>query len=110
MIKAVFGKNLSGSIRRLSIKGHSGYAEEGQDIICSAVSAIAYTTAGALGELAGIEDCYREASGYMVISIPENLTAEQEATAGIILRTAEIGLKQIELSYGKYVVVVNEEV
>jgi len=110
MIKVVVKRDLSGSIKSLNIKGHSGYAEEGQDIICSAVSATAYTAAGALQELAGLKNCYREKEGYMLITLSQEMEAQQKAIAEIILETSVIGFKQIELSYGKYVLVVEEEV
>ncbi len=110
MIKAVITRDLSGSIKSLRINGHSGYAEAGQDIICSAVSVSAYTAAGALGDLAGLAGCYIEDDGEIVISLPQDMTEQQRATAGIILETTAIGLKQIELSYGKYVLVIEEEV
>ncbi|HQB62107.1 MAG TPA: ribosomal-processing cysteine protease Prp, partial [Spirochaetota bacterium] len=38
MIRIVISRDSTGSIRSFDIKGHSGYAEAGQDIICSAVS------------------------------------------------------------------------
>ena len=110
MIKVVIKRDLSGSIKGMSINGHSGYAEEGQDIICSAVAATAYTAAGALEELAGLRGCYSEDDGHMDISLQPGMTPQQKATAGIVLETTAIGFKQIELSYGKYVLVIEEEV
>lgn len=110
MIKVVVTRNQKGSIRSLDIKGHSGYAEEGRDIICAAVSVTAYTAAGALEELAGLKGCYSEENGHMVIKLPDRMTPEMESTADIILETTAIGFKQIELSYGKYVMVVDREV
>lgn len=110
MIKVVITRDQSGSIKGLDIEGHSGYAAAGRDIICSAVSVTAYTAAGALEELAGLKDCYSEEDGHMAISLPSGITQEQTSTAAIILETTAIGMKQIELSYGKYVLVVEEEV
>lgn len=110
MIKVVITRNTKGSITGFEIKGHSGYAEEGQDIICSAVSVTAYTAAGALDELVGMKDCYNESDGHMTIKLPQKMTGMQESTAAIIMKTTAIGFKQIELSYGKYVLVVEEEV
>ena len=51
------------------IKGHSGYAEEGSDIVCASVSSIAITTVNAL--LSIDEDCieYKENDGYLNIKI-----------------------------------------
>lgn len=41
-----------------SIKGHSGYASEGEDIVCSAVSAMAMLASNTITDIFGIEaDC-----------------------------------------------------
>jgi len=110
MIKVVITRNTKGSISGFEINGHSGYAEEGQDIICSAVSVTAYTAAGALEELAGLKRCYSENDGHMTIKLPQEMTGLKGSTAEIIMETTAIGFKQIGLSYGKYVLVVEEEV
>jgi uncharacterized protein YsxB (DUF464 family) len=110
MIKVAIKRNQAGSIREFEVSGHASYAEAGSDIICSAVSVTAYTAAGALEELAGQRRCYREKDGHMVIRLPDKMTEEQEATARVILETTAIGFRQIELSYGEYVLVVEEEV
>jgi uncharacterized protein YsxB (DUF464 family) len=110
MIRIKILRSSKGFIKGLDIDGHSGYAEEGQDIVCSAVSALAYTAAGALEELAGLKRCYSESPGHMTIRLPKLLTQQQKSTAQVVMETTAIGLKQIELSYGKYVSVVDEEV
>ncbi|HEX2946700.1 MAG TPA: ribosomal-processing cysteine protease Prp [Clostridia bacterium] len=110
MIKVVITRNTKGSITAFDINGHADYADEGLDIICSAVSVTAYTAAGALEDLAGIKQCYRESDGHLTITLPQEMTDMQKTTVGIILETTAIGFKQIELSYGKYVSVVEKEV
>jgi hypothetical protein len=110
MIRIVISRNSAGSISSMKIDGHSGYAEQGADIICSAVSVTAYTAAGALEDLAGLKGCYSESSGQMTISLPDGMDSRQAETAAIIMETTAIGFKQIELSYGKYVSVMDEEV
>ena len=42
--------------------------------------------------------------------LPENLSPENAAKAEIILETLEIGLKQVEMQYARYLRVVSEEV
>lgn len=44
MIKARFNETKTGNIS-LSIKGHAGAAEVGQDIVCASASILAYTVA-----------------------------------------------------------------
>lgn len=109
MIKIVVARDKEGFIWRFTVKGHAGFAEKGSDIICAAVSAIAYTAVGALKMLVGIKN-YTERDGFMKCSIPADIAETKKNTTRIILETAIIGFKQIELSYEGYVSVVDEEV
>lgn len=109
MIKISISRDLKGLIKEFVIKGHAGYADSGNDIVCAAVSAVAYTALGALGELAGINN-YVEKNGYMKCNIPDNISPEAELKAKIVLDSMAIGLKQIEHSYKNYVVILEEEV
>jgi uncharacterized protein YsxB (DUF464 family) len=38
LIKVKFTKNKIGEYTKLTVEGHSGYADEGSDIVCAAVS------------------------------------------------------------------------
>lgn len=110
MIQIRIARDKSNFIRKIVIEGHAGYSMCGSDIVCAAVSVTAYTAAGALGELAGMEDCHTIEDGYMMISIPDDVTNEQKRTAEVILETTAIGFRQIEMQYGKYLSVLDEEV
>ena len=110
MINVSIVRDSSGFIWQFSIKGHAGYAGQGRDIVCAAASATAYTAVGALGDLAGIENCHTENDGFLFCSIPVEITEQQKQIAAIILETTVIGFKQIELEYKKFISVVEEEV
>ena len=47
------------------MSGHSGYAEDGSDIICAAVSSCAYMTANTLTEIVGLDPEIKVKDGYM---------------------------------------------
>lgn len=95
------------SIKGFVIDGHAGYANEGEDIVCAAVSAISYTAVGSLVNLVG--DCeYKEEDGYMCIYRPDNMEQSKQETAQTILESMYIGYKQIEKSYGRFVNVAEE--
>ncbi|TYQ16339.1 UNVERIFIED_CONTAM: hypothetical protein Cloal_2868 [Acetivibrio alkalicellulosi] len=96
-------------IREFTVKGHAGFSEPGSDIICSAVSVLAYTAAGALEDMVGISG-YVEKDGYMRCFVPMDISGDRKQMANIILETIVLGFKQIELSYRKYVSVLDEEV
>ncbi len=90
------------SIEGFVITGHAGYASEGEDIVCAAVSSISYTLVGALTNLVG--DCeYEEKHGYMMVYRSDKLEKSKEATTQTILESMYIGYKQIENSYGEFV-------
>jgi len=109
MIRIHVVRDKKGFICEFTVKGHAGFRVQGSDIICSAVSAIAYTAVGALEGLAGISGCCEE-EGYMKCSIPTDISDETADKVQIILETTVIGFKQIEFSYRKYVTVFDEEV
>ena len=103
MITARIFRNEQGIISGFEISGHAGYAEEGSDIICSAVSAIAYTAVGFFDEkrYGGKLPSYSEDDGHMVFIAPDLKDKDEITAKDAVLEAAVIGLKQIELSYGK---------
>jgi uncharacterized protein len=110
MINVNVVRDKEGFIWQFSVKGHAGFEKSGKDIVCSAVSVTAYNAVGALSELVGLKNFYSEKNGFMLCIIPENINTDLKSTVKIILETTVIGFKQIELSYRKYVSVLDEEV
>ena len=83
----------------LMISGHAGYDSGGRDIICSAVSSIAYALLGFLeNEANGASDC-----DYMTESGLLGVTAAASERVDVAFEMALIGLRQIELQYPDYV-------
>jgi len=109
MIKAVIYHDANGIIKGFRVKGHAGYSTAGEDIVCSAVSAIVFTALGGLDELAGFRN-FTEHDGFLECHVPDNLEETQKHIADIILKTMAIGLRQIEADYGKYIRIKYEEV
>ncbi|WP_024831676.1 ribosomal-processing cysteine protease Prp [Ruminiclostridium josui] len=110
MIKINIGKDAAGTIKTFVVKGHAGFAEEGSDIVCSAISAIAYTAVGAIEELIGLKSFFKQKHGFMSCKLDMELSPEKRHDANVIMATAEIGFKQIEFAYPDYVKVLDEEV
>ena len=109
MIKIKVIRDSTNLIRGFTIKGHAGFSEAGSDIVCAAVSALAYTAAGALLEFIGI-DGHTEKHGYMKCIVSDEIPKDKKDKAEIILETIVLGFKQIEHSYGRYISVLDEEV
>lgn len=110
MININIGKDLAGNIKRFVVQGHSGYADEGSDIVCSAISAIAFTSVGAIEEFIGLKGFFKQRDGFMSCKLDMDITSELRHDANVIMATAEIGFKQIAYAYPDYVKVKDEEV
>ena len=82
----------------ITIKGHSGYAQNGSDIVCASISSIAITTVNAL--LSIDEDCitYEEKDGYLNIKINKH----NEVIDKLIDNMINL-LKELEKQYKKYI-------
>lgn len=82
----------------ITIKGHSGYSEEGTDIVCASVSSICITTVNAL--LSIDEDCidYTENDGYLKIKIKKH----NEVVDKLITNMINL-LDELKNNYKKYI-------
>ena len=97
MIRATFyrkGNKLSG----FEISGHSGYAEQGSDIICASVSSAAYMAVNTVTEIIGE---YGEATvdeGYL-----EFITESDKNEVQAVLRGLELHVKALAEEYDEYI-------
>ena len=82
------------------IKGHAGY-NPGNDIVCSAISGLAYTLWGAVINLCGINDIrYKDDPGDFLLDIPiKNLSSPIYGKLKTIFLTVYTGIKLIAKSY-----------
>lgn len=102
MIKAnLYYKGLSP--KGFVIEGHAGMADEGRDIVCAAVSALAQTALLGLQEFLLATPEYRiDDEGYMECWLPSGLTETEEQNALVVIRTMELGLLSMQESYGEF--------
>jgi len=99
-----------GIINAIEIKGHSGFDETGKDIVCSAISILAYTAINAMLELVDGKAKYINEDGFLFIEIPNDLDDKKLNKATCILETVVVGMKSIEMQYGSYIRIRYKEV
>lgn len=95
MIKCVYEKSKCGV--SLTVNGHAGYADHGQDIVCSAVSALVETLIARLLQL-NAKFGYKKQSGAVEIEM-RKLTYDAKAAFDFAI----LGLKLIQTVYPKNV-------
>ncbi len=85
MIKARFYLTDNNRINGFKIKGHSGSAETGEDVICAFVSSAAYMTANTLTDVMNIKADTKVSDGYMSFKVRSNLSEAQQILEGLRL-------------------------
>ena len=84
-------------------EGHTGYAEEGSDIVCSALSTVLQTALLGLIRVANIDVAYETREGYLRYELPRGITSEAQHSADIILDTMLEGVMDLSQGYSKYI-------
>ena len=97
MIKVEINKK-NNVIESIHCKGHAGYAEEGYDIICAAVSVLTVNTINSIEKFT--EDAFKaEAKDGMVRWKFTELPLSKEAN--LLMDSLVLGLMDIQENYGK---------
>ncbi len=107
MITVTIYKNSSQQYTGFSVEGHAGYADEGFDIICSAVSALAVNAVNSLEAFTEDDFAAEESNGFLTCSFSGILSEK-----GVLLVDSMVlGLTDIQNNYGKqYIRMVYKEV
>ncbi len=103
MINITVVKNKQ-NIVTIEATGHSGYAEEGKDIVCSAVSAITQSLILGLKQVLklNVVDIVDESIPHLSVTL-KGLTENENKLAQILMQTAYLSLKEIQEGYTKYI-------
>lgn len=108
MITATLRLDAEGHYKSFKVRGHSGSAPAGKDIICAAVSAIVQTALIGLDEVALIKNSYTVSDGLVNCILPDNINEASFDTAQTIISVMYLGLASIAEQYHDFVRI-NEE-
>ena len=81
------------------LKGHAGYAEQGRDIVCAAVSSAVYLTANTLTEVCGCRAEIAETEGQLSL----RLSPESEEAGQNVLKGLRLHLEGLCAQYPKFI-------
>ena len=91
-------------------KGHSGFAERGEDIVCAAVSALTQTAYLGICEYVTDKAEAEMKDGELRLMLPEGLEQAEAERAELILGTMLLGLRSVEENYSDYLKISKREV
>ena len=102
----VIVKKQNENIIGFHMEGHSGYADRGSDIICSAISALAINCVNSIEEFT--EDEFSVGSDEERGMIDFELTSKPSKESELLLQSLLLGVEEISKSYGdQYVTLIN---
>ena len=99
MTKITIIKSKNGEYKKVTCKGHAGYADAGSDIVCCAISMLVLNTINSLEILTGapMEVSSDEESGFLVCTFTGNL----DKSSVLLLDSMVLGLETVVSEYGK---------
>ena len=89
----------------VEVSGHADQAEYGEDIVCSAVSALTLATLNGLLEVVKAQVDYRVEEGYTKFEVYQN-----NDSIKVLMDTYELGIRAMLEDYGQFVRLVKKEV
>ena len=98
MIQVIILRDKDRKEKGIEISGHAGYAEYGQDIICSAVSVLALNMANSVEQFTDdhFEGSVSEDGGQFSFLFPDSMSPESQ----LLMKSLILGLTNIRDEYG----------
>lgn len=92
-------------IQTIEAVGHSGYAESGKDIVCSAVSTLMQSLVLGLKKVLKVEPDVEMDENIPIIKVQISLDVDENMMSHIqvLMKSTRLGLKDIANSYPKFI-------
>ena len=87
------------------VEGHSGYAEEGSDIVCAAISGVVGVTECTINDVLGLAAAVKAEDGYMSLKLPGGLGQANERTCQDLLTGMMVYLQALSEEYPENLIV-----
>ena len=91
------------------VKGHSGYAEAGTDIVCAAVTSAVRLTECAINDVLGLNASVKVKDDTISLKLPGSLGDVNESACQALLAALMLYLTELREEYPDNILVVEEE-
>ncbi len=103
MIKFAIYRGKGDKVTRLAIKGHSGYAEKGFDIVCAAVSTALWMAIKGIEDQGLAEVSYEQDDAFVDCRLSE----QRDSAADAILNSLLLTVNELAKQYKKNIFLVS---
>ena len=92
-------------LESFEVKGHSGYAQEGEDIVCAAITSAVRLTECAINDVLGLEAAVkvREKAASITLKLPAKLGQTNESTCQALLTGLMVHFVQLAEEYPEHI-------
>lgn len=97
-------------IIKYKVSGHTEFANEGEDIVCAAISALSMNALNGLTDVVGILVGYEVRDGYLECILPAEISEEERKSANVLLEALVLSFKNLEEQYREYITIIELEV
>jgi len=108
MINVKF-KRVSGNLVSFKISGHAGFDEYNKDIVCSGVSVLTYAIINGITQVIKVNADFEVRDGFSTLSL-KGQSLDDIEKCQVLMETMLLGIKSMEIQYGKYITLKMEEV
>ena len=104
MVKVKFSTQ-DGKFVGVECEGHAGYADEGEDIVCAALSSVIQTAVLGIIRVVGLNIGYEtdEKRGYLKAILPKHISDADWHDADLILKTAYLGASDLYEQFSDFI-------
>ena len=104
MIRAKLFRTPDGVWAGYELRGHAGWAEAGQDIVCAAASVLAINCVNSLETVCQVQARVTGGNdGQLSVMLPERLSPQQNHDAQILLGALRQGLSDLQEEYPDHI-------
>lgn len=100
----------AGGLVGFQAQGHSGYEAAGNDIVCSAISALTTAAANGITQVLGLSAAVEAEDGTLYVMLEKHVSGRDLENARIILDTMALGLGSIAETYGDFIKIIERKV
>ena len=111
MTRCILFRDAEGRYTGFEVKGHSGYAEAGSDIVCAAISALTQSTLNGLKNILKAPVMFNvdEDGAFIEVSLTPEANEAAIRQAQLLLLTLQEGLQAIQREYPRNLRIIFKE-
>lgn len=92
------------------VRYHTGFAQAGEDIVCSAISALTLASANGITEVLKLSMAIDVGDAFLYCMLDKEIIGSDFDNAEIILNTMALGLRSIESEYSDFIKIIERGV